>query len=377
MAKRASGIKKTVWIGLAGFFVTAFLFAFAVMPGSAGSLQAAERLSTRWPTVTRHPTDTRWLLRPTNTRIRTSTLRPTSTRWPTKTKTPTRTRTASPTSRFSLTPSFTPSPTITYTNTVTPSQTFTPSATPAPSLSPIETLTPLPFSEGPITIGYSVQNRPLQVYRFGTGPTERLIIAGIHGGNEYNTVLLADQLMAQIKSNPGMLPPDVTLYVLRLLNPDGAARALSPDGRANANGVDLNRNWPVNWKKTWPLAGCWTTPPVTGGTGPASEPETQALMAFIQAHHFDALIDYHSAYLGIFPGGIPDFPPSDRLAEAVSAVSPYSYPPVNSGCVYTGGLVDWTSAQGIASLDLELTDHTHTDYAINLRVLNVLLTWKP
>ena len=99
-------------------------------------------------------------------------------------------------------------------------------------------------------------------------------------------------------------------------------------------------------------------------------------MMFIQSHSFDALINYHSAALGIFPGGIPISDASRSLAKAVAVVSTYAYPPVNTGCVYTGGMVDWTANQGIASLDLELTNHTDTDFDMNLRVLNVFLNWK-
>jgi len=215
------------------------------------------------------------------------------------------------------------------------------------------------------------------VYRFGTGPSERLIVAGMHGGDEYNTVELAEQLMAYIGKNPDVIPSDVTLYILHDLNPDGVARGLNYLGRANANGVDLNRNWPANWQKDWPRTGCWITTYVTGGTGPASEPETKALMAFIQNHHFVALINYHSAALGIFPGGIPISSASRSLAQAVADVTTYHYPALDTGCDYTGGMVDWTANQGIASLDLELTNHTDTDFDMNLHVLNVLLTWKP
>jgi predicted deacylase len=281
---------------------------------------------------------------------------------------PTRTLTKIPT--LAATPTIPPTPTPSPTNTPTPTQ------TPTPTVTPTETSTPIPFSEGPITIGKSVKGLPLEVYRFGTGPTERLIVAGMHGGNEYNTVQLAEQLMAYLNQHPETVPPDVTLYILHDLNPDGVARALNYLGRANANGVDLNRNWPANWQKDWTRTGCWTTTYVTGGTGPASEPETKALMAFIQSHHFDALINYHSAALGIFPGGIPISDASKRLAQAVAAVTTYHYPPIDTGCEYTGGMVDWTANLSIASLDLELTNHTDTDFDMNLRVLNVLLNWK-
>ncbi len=281
--------------------------------------------------------------------------------------TPTQPSTSTPTATQTLPPSPTSPPTVTLTPTITPTATLTPTIT----------LTPIPFSEGPIVIGKSVQGRPLEVYRFGTGSSERLIVAGMHGGNEYNTVELAEQLMAYIGEHPEVIPSDVTLYILHDLNPDGVARGLNALGRANADGVDLNRNWPANWQKDWPRTGCWTTTYVTGGTGPASEPETKALMAFIQSHHFVALINYHSAALGIFPGGIPISAASKSLAQAVADVTTYHYPALNTGCDYTGGMVDWTANLGIASLDLELTNHTDTDFDMNLRVLHVLLTWNP
>jgi hypothetical protein len=276
------------------------------------------------------------------------------------------------------TPSLVPTATITLapspTATVTPSQ--TPTVTFTPTITPTETQTPIPFSAGPITIGYSVEKRPLEVYRFGTGQTERLIVAGMHGGGEYNTVQLADQLMAYIREHPETVPADVTLYVLEALNPDGVARSLSYLGRANANGVDLNRNWDADWQKDWPRDNCWTQTYVTGGTGPMSEPETKALAAFITSHHFSALINYHSAALGIFPGGMPPGADSIQLAEAVAAVTTYPYPPIDIGCMYTGGFVDWANMKGIAALDMELTDHTHTDFEMNLEALKVLLDWK-
>jgi predicted deacylase len=278
--------------------------------------------------------------------------------------------TESQTPARSVTLSFTP------TETQLPTETRIPTENLPPTQTPPETTTPLPFSEGPITIGKSVKGLPLEVYRYGTGTAERLIVAGMHGGNEYNTVQLAEELMSYLDQHQEILPPDVTLYILHDLNPDGVTRGLSTLGRANANGVDLNRNWPANWQKDWPRSGCWTQTYVTGGTGPASEPETKALMMFIQEHHFDALINYHSAALGIFPGGIPISDASKSLAKALAEVTTYTYPPVNTGCEYTGGMVDWTANQGIASVDLELTNHTDTDFDLNLRVLKAFLNWK-
>ncbi len=283
----------------------------------------------------------------------------------------------SPTATATPTSTFAPTPTSSLTPTVLPSQTPSPTETLTPTLTPTVTDTPIPFSEGPIVIGYSVENRPLEVYRFGTGPHGRLIVAGMHGGSEYNTILLADQLIEFVTQHPQIVPADVTLYILRALNPDGEAKSHSYEGRANANGVDLNRNWDANWQKTWDRTRCWNFTYVTGGTGPGSEPETQALMNFILAHPIEAIINYHSAALGIFAGGLPPEEDTLRLAEAVAAVTTYPWPPVDIGCIYTGGFTDWADEHGIPALDVELTDHTHTDFEMNLLVLNVLLDWKP
>jgi predicted deacylase len=276
----------------------------------------------------------------------------------------------------------TPTLTQTFTSTPTPLATGTPSITETlsktftPTITPTGTSMPIPTTEGPLIIGYSVEKRPLEVFRFGAGPTERLIVAGMHGGGEYNTIQLADQLISYLQDHIEIVPADVTLYILRNLNPDGEARSHSYLGRANTNGVDLNRNWDANWQKDWPREGCWTQTDVNGGTGPGSEPETKALMIFIQSHNIDAVINYHSAALGIFPGGLPPDDYSIGLAKAVAAVSTYSYPPIDVGCAYTGGFTDWANENDIAALDIELTNHTDTDYEMNLKILNVLLNWK-
>jgi predicted deacylase len=228
----------------------------------------------------------------------------------------------------------------------------------------------------PLIIGYSVLGRPLEVYGFGAGPTARLIVAGIHGGYEWNTVALADELIVYVHQHPDVVPTDKTLYIVRVLNPDGYARDRDVDGRVNANGVDLNRNWPAHWQADWPRSGCWIYRPVTGGTGPASEPETQALLRFMVEYEIDALISYHSAALGIFAGGQPATARSLSLAEAVAAVSDYPYPPIDTGCRYTGQLADWAAEQGVAAIDVELTNHRETDFEQNRLILETFLGWE-
>lgn len=260
-------------------------------------------------------------------------------------------------------------------------------AAPSPSPVPTDTATAVPTStptrlppQGtptPLVIGTSVAGRPLEVFTFGQGPSKRMIVAGMHGGYESNTIALADELIQVLTARPELIPQHVTLYILRSLNPDGEIRSTSYKGRVNENLVDLNRNFPSHWQSKWPLDGCWTYTFVTGGSNPASEPETKSLMNFLLTYQIQALINYHSAALGIFPGGQPPDADSLRLAEAIAGVSDYPYPPIDTGCQYTGQLIDWASDQGIAAIDIELTNHRDTDLWINLRILEAFLTWSP
>ena len=257
---------------------------------------------------------------------------------------------------------------------------YLPTITRNPLATPIAGITPTPFmlSSGrrAAIIGLSTSGRPLEVYTFGQGQRERMIVAGIHGGYEWNTIALADELITYLDAHPEAIPSDLTLYILRNLNPDGEARGHGRDARANDHGVDLNRNFPANWQADWDRLGCWTDPPVTGGDSPASESETRALMKFIESRNIEALISYHSAALGIFPGGVPWEKDSKRLAKALAAVSGYPYPPLDTGCLYTGTLADYAVELGAAAVDMELSNHRDTDFEINLRVLDMFLNWK-
>lgn len=249
----------------------------------------------------------------------------------------------------------------------------TETASAAYSATPVQEPSGTPAGE--LVIGYSVAGRPITVTQFGDGPVVRLIVAGIHGGNEWNTSALADELISHLRDQPERVPPEVTLYVLRALNPDGAARGTDIYARANDNNVDLNRNWPSRWQPNWSRNGCWRYLTLSGGSAAGSEPEVRALMAFMHAYAVDAVISYHSAALGIFAGGQPPDDASLSLAEAVAEVSDYPYPPLDFGCIYTGQLIDWASEQGIAALDIELTNHRDTDLEQNLRILDVFMNW--
>ncbi len=269
-----------------------------------------------------------------------------------------------------LPPTYTPLPSSLYLPTITPN--------PLSTMIVVETPTLFVLKGGDIrasVIGYSVSGRPLEVYTFGSGEKEVMIVAGIHGGYEWNTIALADELIQYVYDNPDVIPSDVTLYILHSLNPDGAARDRGYDGRVNDHGVDLNRNFPTNWAADWDRDGCWNYGPTTGGTGPGSEPETRSLMAFLGSHNIKALISYHSAALGVFPGGEPWEKDSMKFAKALANVTDYPYPPLDTGCKFTGTLADYAVSLGATAVDMELSTHTKTDFDRNVKALKILLNW--
>lgn len=265
--------------------------------------------------------------------------------------------------QFILTTTSTPLPSNTSTFTPTVTSTSTTTNTPTISFTGYE------------VIGHSVLENPLEVFRFGTGEHAHMIIAGIHGGYEWNTVKLAYELIEYLEKNPSVIPDDKTLYILPNLNPDGYEKNLGPDGRANANNVDINRNWDSNWQATWYGRNCWSLRPIGAGDYPESEPETRALKRFLLDRKIEAVISYHSAAYNIFAGGYPYDEVSLNLAKTLATASPYYFPPNYGDCLYTGQFIDWASDQGIAAVDIELKNHQETDYLINVNILVAFIEW--
>src|SRR5690606_33536768 len=141
------------------------------------------------------------------------------------------------------------------------------------------------------TIGSSVEGRPLVARSFGSGSRVIMLVGGMHGGYEANTVALIDALIAHFEANPTDVLPGVRLLLIPAANPDGLPRGRTPEGRFNSNGVDLNRNWGCDWSDT----AVWRDQPVNPGPFPLSEPETTALANSIRQWRPAAVVFYHSA----------------------------------------------------------------------------------
>jgi len=241
----------------------------------------------------------------------------------------------------------------------------------------------LDFFEGPIQYGTSYGGRPLYAYRLGNGPSVRAIIGGIHGGYEGNTIDLVSDTLKLLQENPGMIPANVTLYVIPCANPDGVAAGTDAiKGRMNGNEVDLNRNWAYEWQ---PMA-THGTRPVKAGSAAFSEPETAALRDLILGQNalgrkMEAVIFYHSAMGVIFSGADRENSATFELVEELSAATGYRH---NTEGIYgqitTGDAIDWLSTQGIAGAEIELTTHdkvNELEWQRNLRGIEAFLKWSP
>jgi hypothetical protein len=171
---------------------------------------------------------------------------------------------------------------------------------PAPIPVPPEPVTQTPTSTAQLpwhtmtVIGASVEGRPIEAHTFGNGSTSLLFVGGIHGGYEWNSVLLAYEVMDYLATYPETVPSDLTIHVIPSLNPDGLSKVVSTTGRFtladvptpservaaarfNANNVDLNRNFDCKWQPT----STWQGKSVSAGAAVFSEPEAIALRDYV------------------------------------------------------------------------------------------------
>jgi hypothetical protein len=277
-------------------------------------------------------------------------------------------------------------PTRTPAPTDRPTSTAVPSRTPIPTRAPTATvlswlaqrdpyLPRVPAAEtGDEVIGYSAGNHALVARRAGNGPRVLLLVGGIHGGWEQNTVALVERLADHFSAHPQDVPADWSIVFVPAANPDGLLLGRAPEGRFNRNGVDLNRNWGCDWQPT----AVWRETPVSPGAGPLSEPETQALAAFILRLRPEVALFYHSQAGGVFEGDCPGAStPVDSAAMAAvyGAASGYDFGQSFDAYPVTGTAPAWADGQGIYSADVELSTSNLTEFDANLRAVLAAIAW--
>ena len=134
---------------------------------------------------------------------------------------------------------------------------------------------PRPYVE---TIGHTTEDRPIVARAVGNrGSDRRVLVIGCIHGNECAGVRVTRRL-AELRAPEGSV-----VWLVHQLNPDGALRHV----RGNARGVDLNRNFPVEWRSGSP--GDLTY----GGTAPLSEPESRAIRRLIVRIDPDVTVWFH------------------------------------------------------------------------------------
>ena len=131
------------------------------------------------------------------------------------------------------------------------------------------------------TIGHSVKGRPIRAWRLGEPGRRRIVLVSTMHGDEPHTRAILETL------RDGRAIRGVDLWVVPTYNPDGLARGT----RRNARGVDLNRNFPHRWKD---LDGRYES-----GRRPASEPETRAVMAFLEEIDPVRVVSFHQPLNGV------------------------------------------------------------------------------
>lgn len=169
------------------------------------------------------------------------------------------------------------------------------------------------------TIGHTVNGRDIKAFRLGdTDAKQTVVLLGVMHGSERAPARTLRTLRDGRKSVAG-----VNLWVIPVLNVDGALA----ERRSNARGVDLNRNFPQNWSRT-----------VTGaGRSAASEPETRALMRFLDRVDPDVVVSLHQPF-GVVDTSVSKDP---DLARALSRKLNLPRRDVDCGGPCHGTLTGW------------------------------------
>jgi protein MpaA len=132
-------------------------------------------------------------------------------------------------------------------------------------------------------IGHSVQGRAITATQLGDPAADRVaLVVGLIHGDEHAGLRIVDRIRARAGGLQGL-----QLWLIASVNPDGS-RAHS---RKNAHGVDLNRNFPYRWRGGQPRSSGYYP-----GPGPASEPETRAVIDFIREIKPQVSVWYHQPW---------------------------------------------------------------------------------
>lgn len=238
-------------------------------------------------------------------------------------------------------------------------------------------------------IGSSVNGLSIEAYTLGTGDTDLLFVGGIHGGYEWNSILLAYEMIDYLKSNPSVIPANVTVHIIPNLNPDGLFTAtglvgrfvatdipnnsmhISGAGRFNANDVDLNRNFDCKWAPE----SSWRGATVSAGASAFSEPEAKTLRDYVMTITPKAVVFWHSQANNVYASECENgaLPETLSLMNAYSTAGNYGAVPVFDAYPITGDAEGWLASISIPAVTVELGSRTSIEWAQNLAGMNAVL----
>lgn len=250
----------------------------------------------------------------------------------------------------------------------------------------------VPEPEWPETrsIGASVEGRAIDVYTYGNGDTHILFVGGIHGGYEWNSILLAYRAMDYLAANPDVVPENLTVSIIPSANPDGLYDVLGTaerftiadipadegevgNGRFNARGVDLNRNFDCKWEPE----SSWRGETVSAGFAPFSEPEAAAIRDFVLAEEPAAVVFWHSQANAVYASECENGVLPGTLTLMNTYADAAGYRSVESFDAYpiTGDAEGWLASIGIPAVTVELSTHETVEWEQNRAALEALFTY--
>lgn len=191
------------------------------------------------------------------------------------------------------------------------------------------------------TYGSSLEGIPLTVYHPNVDTVSIVILAAIHGDEAETAVIVSEALRCVSQG-------DLEAAVILCGNPDGMLRGT----RGNARGVDLNRNFPTsNWSPDVTYHKTRATDArdiaLSPGTQPASEPETNALIALVERWKPRAVVSLHAALACIDDGSASHLGRqlSERCALPLQTDIGYPTP---------GSMGTWASERGLSVITWEV-----------------------
>lgn len=152
-----------------------------------------------------------------------------------------------------------------------------------------------------MVIGRSVTGRYIIARRQGpaSAPKVLLVLGQMHGSEPAGRAVVG-----QVRT---LAPPaGVQVWTISTMNPDGSVRGT----RQNARRVDLNRNFPQGWQRTYSSLVYYP------GGSPLSEPESQAMVRFLDRLRPDLVVSLHQAARSIDVGNAKTRLWAYRLAQA-------------------------------------------------------------